>query len=77
MNGDVGTRAEHLAWAKERALNLVQRGELQEAFFSMVSDLGKHSGTEGHIGLELGGRLLYAGHLSTAGEMRRWIEGFN
>lgn len=39
---DTDTRAEHLSWAKERALEYVERGELQDAFNSIASDLGKH-----------------------------------
>jgi hypothetical protein len=48
------TRAEHLAWAKQRALEYLDRGELDNAFASMVSDCRKHPELESHIGLELG-----------------------
>jgi len=67
----VDDRAEHLAWCKQRALEYVQRGDLTQAFTSLVSDLGKHPKTRdsADIAVELGGRLLLAGHLSTARQM--------
>lgn len=74
--GDGVSRAEHLAWCKERALAYLP-GDLTNALASMTSDLGKHDDTRGHAGIELGMRLLIAGHLSTATEMQRFIEGFN
>ena len=74
---DIGTRAEHLAWCKTRALEYVDAGDLQGAFASMASDLGKHSETAGHAGIELGMMLMLSGHLNTPEEMRRHINGFN
>jgi hypothetical protein len=71
------TRAEHLAWCKERALEYVDRGELREAVTSMSSDPRKHEDFHGPI----------YGQLSLLGAMfeipkgpeavRRWINGFN
>ena len=69
------TRAEHLAWCKERALEYLDAGDLENAVTSMGSDLGKHP--------ELGcnSYLLMAGALDAqkgdAHAVRRWIEGFN
>ena len=71
------TRAEHLAWCKQRALELVDAGDLNGAFASMGSDLRKHPETENHPAIELGFMLLLGGHLSTAADMRKFIEGFN
>lgn len=71
------TRAEHLAWSKERALAYVDRGDMNGAFTSMASDLSHHPETDGHDGLQLGMMLLMTGHLSTASKMREFIEGFN
>ena len=65
------TRSEHLAWCKERALEYVDRGDYPQAWTSMVSDMEKHSA------IQLGTQLLFAGHLSTDSQMRRFIEGFN
>lgn len=71
------TRAEHLAWCKERALQYCDAGNPQEAFASMASDLGKHPETQGHIGLQLGMMQMMTGGLLTVREMRSFIEGFN
>ena len=71
------TRAEHLAWCKQRALEYVDAGDLQSALASMGSDLNKHPDTANHSGTQLGLMLMVGGHLSTKDEMRRFIEGFN
>lgn len=71
------TRAEHLAWAKQRALEYVERGDLKNAVVSMASDLTKHPETKDHPGLQLGMMMLMAGHLSSPQAMREFIEGFN
>lgn len=70
-------REEHLSWCKDRALEYVDAGDLNQAFASMGSDLSKHSETAGHSGIQLGAMLLFGGHLSTTDEMRKFIEGFN
>ncbi len=70
-------RAEHMAWSKQRALELVDAGDPVQAFTSMASDLGKHDDTRAHAGLELGMMQMMAGLLTTAPEMRRFIKGFN
>lgn len=44
------TRAEHVAWAKERALEYVEAGQLTDAWTSLVSDLGKHEGRSATTG---------------------------
>jgi len=46
------SRAEHLTWAKERALAYLP-GDPNNAMASFVSDLNKHSETEGHVVGEL------------------------
>ena len=48
------TRADHLAWCKSRALKYVDAGDLNQAYASMVSDLGKHPQTEDHAAIQLG-----------------------
>ncbi len=67
------TRAEHIAWCKLRALEYLPDDPIG-AFTSMASDLNKHEGTRGHIGIELGMMMLMTNNL---GEMREFIEGFN
>jgi hypothetical protein len=69
------TRAEHLAWCKERALEYLEHNQLVDAVTSMASDLEKHPETQG-----ISAYLTMAGMLSAqqgdrAG-VRRWIEGF-
>ncbi|HWF03424.1 MAG TPA: hypothetical protein VHA06_07045 [Candidatus Angelobacter sp.] len=74
------TRDEHLAWCKERALEYVAAGELQNAMVSMLSDLKKHPELEDHPGGMLGvGLAMLPGSklLRYPHEMRKWIEGFN
>jgi len=70
-------RTEHLEWCKQRANEYVERNDLQNAFASFQSDMGKHPETANHIALELGTMLLISGNLSTAHQMREWINGFN
>jgi uncharacterized membrane-anchored protein len=68
------TRDEHLAWAKERAREYLDAGDLLNAVTSMGSDLDKHP--------ELGcnAYLLMAGALDAQNgdsrKVRDWIEGF-
>lgn len=71
------TRDEHLQWCKDRALEYVTAGDLQQALASMLSDLRKHPETAQHIGIPLGSRLMMTGHLNTSADMRNWIESFN
>lgn len=71
------SRAEHLAWCKTRALEYISAGDAQGAFASMSSDLQKHSGTAGHIGIQLGMLQLMGGMLNTPDAMKNFIEGFN
>jgi hypothetical protein len=78
MSTGYGTRAEHLAWCKQRALAYVEQGDLQNALASMASDMRKHPETDTPavtmlLGME-GLRCVQAG--DTQG-MRRLIEGFN
>lgn len=70
------TEKQHIAWAKERALELLGEGKVQEAFTSMMSDLRKHDETRDHPMLKLGPQLLEAHHLDTSIAMRKFIEGF-
>ena len=71
------TRAEHLAWAKQRAFELIDKGDLREAFLSMVSDLGKHDSTRDHSAITLGMSLLENHLLDKPQEMWKFIDGFN
>jgi len=67
------TRAEHLAWCKERALAYLPH-DPDQAFASMASDSNSHDETRGHSRLELGMMLLMTNNIR---DMRKFIEGFN
>ncbi len=71
------TRAEHLDWAKQRALEYMDEGDSVNAIASMLSDLSKHPETVEHAGIELTGMLLLGGHLDSPDKVRAHIEGFN
>lgn len=71
------TRAEHLAWCKQRALEYLDAGLNTEAVASMVSDLGKHEETRDHPGILLMGGLAMLGEFNDVRKTRRFIEGFN
>ena len=68
------SRDEHLAWCKNRALEYLDRGDLENAFASMGSDLNKHPELKPAAPLVLLGMKAVIDH--DARELRRWIEGF-
>jgi hypothetical protein len=67
------TRDEHLAWAKERALQYLDEGDLKNGVRSMCSDLSKHPELE-KIGTEMDTLYLIN---RDARQLRAWIEGLN
>jgi hypothetical protein len=69
------TRAEHLAWAKQRALEFVDRGELLDAIASILSDLYKHPETERSVAM--GAMVAITVNRRDADAVRRFIDGFN
>jgi Rps23 Pro-64 3,4-dihydroxylase Tpa1-like proline 4-hydroxylase len=68
------TRDEHLAWAKQRALEYLDRGDVTNAIASMVSDVQKCDELKCHLTLMAVGMLTAMHNDSMAA--RRWIEGF-
>ena len=68
-------REEHLAWAKKRALEYVDTGDLNGALVSMISDLGKHRelGCSPML-MQLG--LMRVKNRDMEG-VRAWVNGFN
>ena len=70
-------RQEHLQWAKDRALEYAQKGDIQNAFLSMQSDMAKHEELANHLALQMGTMLLMGGNLKTESEITNWIIGFN
>lgn len=70
-------RNEHLQWCKDRALEYVRAGDLTNAIASFQSDMRKHGETANHSALDLMSMMLFGGHLSTAPEIEKFIQGFN
>jgi len=71
-------RAEHLQWAKDRALEYADRGAMASAISSLRSDLGKHTDTAASVSIvdELMMPLALAGEFDRPGELRKFVEGF-
>ena len=67
------TRAEHLAWAKQRALEYVDRGELQQALDSIISDTRKHPALFDFAWAEAVISQWMNGQLDTPEKMREFI----
>ena len=68
------TRAEHIAWAKQRALQELDAGDLSNAVASITSDLTKHEETRA-MAAAVGEDGLVAALTGAAAAVRRWIEG--
>lgn len=69
------TRAEHLEWCKQRALEYLDTGQLSNAVASMGSDLTKHPETDcPDVLMLLALRNVIDGDTEA---VRRWIKGFN
>lgn len=71
------TRAEHLAWCKQRALEYIDRGQVNEGLTSMMSDMSKHPETASPALDQLTVGLMMIGELRTQAQARKHIEGFN
>ena len=71
------TRAAHLRWAKDRALEYADQGDVANAMASLGSDLNKHPETKNHGGMTLMMMMAISGQFDRPGELRRFIEGFN
>lgn len=70
-------RAAHLQWCKDRALEYVRAGDLENAIASMQSDLTKHpeTNTPDIIKRALDVSLIYG--ISMDRRVITWIHGFN
>jgi len=67
--------AEHMAWCKKRALEYLDKGDLQNAIASLASDLNKHPDTRPHVHfVVMLGMQAILDH--DVGGVRRLIEGF-
>jgi hypothetical protein len=70
------TRDEHLTWCKKRALEYLDRGDVENAIASMGSDLKKHKDFI-HIADAMMPMALFILMNHDIYEARRWINGFN
>lgn len=70
------SRSEHLSWSKNRALEILDKGDVSEAFMSFCSDMQKHDETASHPFLGVGVNLMMGGNLKSVTDMRVYIEGF-
>ena len=76
----MNTRAQHLQWCKDRAMQYVNSGDLVEAVTSMASDLGKHDETRSSTEGAMGALFLMAAMQAQQGDreaVKRYILGFN
>ena len=71
------TRAEHLTWCKTRALEYIAQGNVENAYASMTTNLGKHPETAEHPAIQLGMMQMMGGMLKSPHDMKRFIEDFN
>lgn len=72
------TRAEHLKWAKGRALEYADQGDVGNAITSLMQDLAAHPETKSScdVVLNLMTPLALMGDFKRPGELRKFIEGF-
>jgi hypothetical protein len=73
-------KKEHLEWAKKRAHEYVDIGDLPNAMASMISDLGKYEGTDKWDNTFLAFMSQDAIMFvipKGANAMKHWIDGFN
>lgn len=57
--------------------NAVSADSIREAYTSFVSDLGKHPDLASHVAIGLGMIEMMSGRLTSAQQMREFIEGTN
>lgn len=71
------TRAEHLQWAKDRALEYVEAGDFTGACASILSDLSKHPQIDPSVAKRVFGIEAFTGGLNTAEKVKHFINGIN
>lgn len=71
----MSSRAEHLQWAKQRALEFLETGDCVGALASLTSDFLKHPELQRHPAPMLGTAQVMTGRLNTPAAMREFIEG--
>lgn len=71
------SREEHVQWCKDRAMEYIKKGDINQGLTSMFSDLKKHEKTREHPAIQIGLGLMMIGNLGTASEAEKFIQGFN
>jgi predicted XRE-type DNA-binding protein len=71
------SRDKYIEQCKQRALKYLDAGKPDEAFVSLIKDLRDNKITQNHSGIKLGMAMSNCGFLSSADQMRKFIEGFN
>lgn len=71
-------RTEHLQWAKDRALEILEKeNNIANAVASFVSDMRKHDELVNHVGLHMMAMKMFSGQLDTPQQVTEFINGFN
>ncbi len=71
------TRADHLQWCKDRAIEYCDNNDPLQALTSMMSDLRKHEETKDHPAIKLCFQMMIQGLLNTPAEAKKYILDFN
>lgn len=67
----------YLDWAKGRAMQILDEGDVIGAYTSFASDLKKNEELKDHMAIQMGLELQMIGSLSKVEEMRKFINDFN
>jgi len=67
-------REEHLQWAKDRAIEYLDRGDIRNAITSFMSDLGKHADTRDSPVIGMGMMIM---QMNNEKDARDYILGTN
>ena len=70
-------REEHINWTKNRAVALAQKGDFNQAFNSIVSDLDKNAETRNHPLILQGRMLKQLGELNNLSSILDFINSIN
>ena len=70
------SREEYLEWAKKRAYEFIERGEIRKGLDSFYSDMEKHSELRKHPFLSIGAQIVLGGGLKSKEEVEDFIQGF-
>jgi len=69
-------RAEHLQWCKDRALEHINNGDINQGITSMMSNIRKHPETDSEAYASLCMMMLMGNQLSTKQAAVDFINGF-